>query len=193
MVKIARVKTLLPTLLIGYTLPTSLAFLPFLPHRTRQLASAISIIHPVVLSVTSYLLSKLVLDTTTHDRIHNPKADLPYLQANYIFAGALSGLVWIFTMITEPRQITHILFTNGNIDMEVFYMSIAGIVWVLLSIHDLKQGGCVMQSWWVILTAMTGGLICGGPGTVLAGAWAFREKALARPLTKKSGIANGAI
>lgn len=184
MVKIARIKTLVPTLFFGYILPTTLAFLPHLPHKTRQLASAISILHPVFLSTFSHIFSKIISDSTAHDRLHNPKADLPYLKAVYFFSGALSSLVWLSILVKQPHELTGMLFRGGETADEFLYVSVSGLIWILMSLYDIKKGGRVEQSWLVILVALGGGLALGGPGAVMAGAWAFRENALARRWVK---------
>ena len=189
MVRIARIKTLLPSLLFGYVLPTTLAFLPFLPQTIRQLAGDISIMHPFFLSAFSYLFSKLISDTTTHDRVYNPKADLPYLRAIYIFTGTVSALMWSFNLIRAPLVLTSILHGGSETAAELFYISASILVWVLLSIYDIKKGSRVTATWFVVFMALAGGLVVGGPGAVLVGAWTFREEALARRWARKSQLA----
>ena len=94
-------------------------------------------------------------------------------------------------MITAPYSLTSMVFGRREIEKEFFYTSAAVLSWALLSIYDIKKGGRVKQSWLVILMALASGLVVGGPGAVLVGAWAFREEALARRWPRKSTITNG--
>jgi hypothetical protein len=202
MTNIAYAKTLLPALTIGFSIPSLVMF--FYPDlMVRQYANGIWQLFPVWVSLTHQLLSYIVKDTTSHDRRHNPEADMPYLRNAYLLGGLTSASVYLylwtrspfsmkdlfFSGLTNPAQaVTSIAPASAQfLKYDFLYTLGAGLYWTTLQFWDLKRAQRTSVSWLKFLAAMTATTVSLGPGTAMTGFWYWREKMLGKKvvLTEK--------
>lgn len=194
MVNVARIKTLLPAVIIGYLIPCIVMFLPSVSSQTRQFANAIWQLHPIWVSVLSFLFSRAIKDTTSTDRIRNPKADIQYLRAAYIFAFVAASSVYLSLWLASPYSMKDIFFTGLRdpaagftyiteasaklLRYDLICSFSAGLYWTLLHVGDLKRQGLVQTNWLVILPVMASMTVAFGPGACMVACWAWREEVL---------------
>jgi hypothetical protein len=201
MTNIAYAKTLLPALTVGFTIPCAImSFYPDL--MIRQYANGIWQLFPVWVSITHRLLSYTVKDTTSHDRMTNPKTDMPYLRNAYLLSGLTSASVYLylwakspfsmkelfFSGLSNPGQaVTNIAAGSGRFLKYDFISTFgAGLYWTALQFWDLKRAQRTNVSWFKFLGAMTASTISLGPGAAMAGFWYWREKMLGKKVVVKN-------
>ncbi|KAL7272110.1 hypothetical protein RUND412_005105 [Rhizina undulata] len=206
-------KTLLPTLILGFLIPTILMYAPkslISDLRTRQLCTAIWQPFPLYVSfVHRYLTSWCSRDKL---KVHQNETalnttDMKYLRQTYLFAFAVSALThgWTnFVSVTsaDPAMHWRRVWTLASWDIDApvtspaegvqqfllfdYYISfVAGIVWVLLAVADLKRSGKTQIGWGSVVGAVAGGWVLVGPGAVMVAAWAWREEVLAFGKSRK--------
>ncbi|KAL7265832.1 hypothetical protein RUND412_011641, partial [Rhizina undulata] len=201
-------KTLLPTLILCYGIPTALLYAPhslISDIRTRQLFNAFWQAFPIYIPfVHRYLSSWCSRDRLKSYQTESTFAttDMKYLRLTYLFAFAVSALTHIWVTLksifsSNPSLSWHRVWTLmgvSNIDQPVasfaegthilmhydFYISFAaGILFVLLAVADLKRAGKTQIGWATAVISVVGGWFLVGPGAVMAAAWAWREELLA--------------
>ncbi|KAH7348538.1 hypothetical protein BKA65DRAFT_594347 [Rhexocercosporidium sp. MPI-PUGE-AT-0058] len=191
------VKTILPTLVLGYAVPTIAIYWPTSRISTLQTWNFIWQPFPIYLSILHGIFSRLLPNTERIDRITNIKGDLFYLRLIYLITFLLSSMTWIYTIFASPTPIyqvfiSGIMNTGANFTTleegmrmflkydEIFSFGSAAI-WVLLCFGDLKREGRLTASWGKVLLVFGGMSLGLGPGAGLVGMWWWRENVLARP------------
>ncbi|KAL2064309.1 hypothetical protein VTL71DRAFT_4803 [Oculimacula yallundae] len=191
------VKTIVPTLLLGYVVPTVAMFNPTASISTLQAWNFIWQPFPVYLAILHVIFSRLLPNTERMDRTFNVKGDLPWLRTIYFTTALTSAVMWIYTLFVSPTPLSQV-FLSGLLDRdttfktneegmrmflkydEVFCFTSAAI-WVLLCFSDLKREGRLTASWGKVLAVYAGLSLGLGPGTGLVSMWWWREEILARP------------
>jgi hypothetical protein len=189
------VKTIIPTLMLSYALPTVAMFaVPGLANR-QWINGVFWQPFPLYASILQRVFGRFVKDTTRADRLYNPEADMPHLRRTYAFAGAAAACAYIYVRFNSPFSLAEVFFTgiqNPSAPRTVMqgiatflrYDQInsasAGVIWTLLSFRDLKKAGKLKAGWWKIVGVFTGVTLAAGPGAAMAAMWAWREEILAK-------------
>jgi len=198
----AYARTLLPALAISYFIPSAaMLFYPDL--FTRQYANTVWQFFPIMLSITHRALSYTVKDTTRHDRINNPTADITSLRITYLVTGLASASVYLYLWTSSPYSLREIFFSalsNPGQTVKVIapgaakflrYDQIAtlgaGLYWTGLQVWDLKRARKTRMGWFTFLGGMTVTTVLLGPGAAMAGFWYWREEVLGRRVVKSAG------
>ncbi|KAH9219751.1 BcBOA8 protein [Leptodontidium sp. 2 PMI_412] len=196
-VPIHLVKTMLPTLVLGYVLPTVAMYWPTSPISTLQAWNFIWQPFPIYLSILHRILSRLLPNNERADRINNIKGDLFYLRLIYLTTALLSSSIWIYTFLTSPTPLFQV-FLSGLLNTEAKFKTLeecigmflkydevfcfgSAAIWVLLCFWDLKREGRLTAGWAKVLVVFGGMSLGLGPGAGLVGMWGWREDILARP------------
>lgn len=209
MVKIAKARTLLPAIVLAFTTPTFAMYLyPGL--NTRLPLNATWQPFPIWVHLVHHIFSRyLVTDTTKHDRIWNPKADLPYIRLTVRVLALIGALTFNAARLASPVSLYHLykpdfsltwsMLTSSPKDvglvagMKTFFqldelsVVLAACVWLGLLLRDLREAEMTDLSWAKAMGVVAAGLITVGPGATISLAWLWREEVLA---TKK---AKGAV
>lgn len=197
--QMSRVKTVLPTIMGAYVIPTVSMFAARGLSTRQWINGFFWQPFPIYSSLLHrFLSSYIVKDTTFIDRIENSEADMPYLRATYGVTAALSTAAYLYVRLSKPATLsmTDIFFadianptaavTNLTVGMAraLRYDQIAafaaGAYWTLLSFGDLKRAKKIEASWWKIVGAFAGSSLVGGPGAAMALMWGWREECLAK-------------
>ncbi|OBT83656.1 hypothetical protein VE02_07639 [Pseudogymnoascus sp. 03VT05] len=193
--QIGAVKTIIPTILLSYVVPTIAMFAaPTLA--TRQWVNGLFWQpFPVYAAILQRVFGLFVKDTTHRDRIDNPEADMPHLRRVYRFAGVAAACAFLYVRFKSPVSATEVFLEgirNPGAAVPLFqrlsktfrYDQIcafsAGAVWTLLSFRDLKKAKKVEASWAKIIGTMAGLSLLVGPGAAMTAMWVWREEALAK-------------
>ncbi|OBT70177.1 hypothetical protein VE03_00332 [Pseudogymnoascus sp. 23342-1-I1] len=193
--QISAVKTIIPTILLTYVVPTVTMFAaPTLA--TRQWVNGLFWQpFPVYSAILQRVFGLFVKDTTQKERVDNPEADMPYLRQVYRFAGVAAACAFLYVRFKSPVSATEVFFDgirNPGAAVPVIqrlsktfrYDQIsafsAGAFWTLLSFRDLKKAKKIEASWARIVGTMAGLTFLVGPGAMMAAMCAWREEALAK-------------
>lgn len=200
---IAYARTLLPALTISYLIPFAAMF--FYPDlSTRQFIHAVWQFFPITLSIIHRILSYLVVDTTKHDRIHNPTADIPSLRTTYLVTGLTSASVYLYLWTLSPYPLREVFFSAlsnpGQVVKSIApaaarflrydHMSTlgAGLYWTGLQLWDLKRARKTKMRWFKFLGSIVVTTVLLGPGAATAGFWYWREEVLGRTVVKAKNV-----
>jgi hypothetical protein len=195
MTQIGPVKTIIPTILISYILPSvAMVVTPGLANR-QWINGLFWQPFPVYAALLQRSLGRFVKDTTDSDRIHNPEADMKYLRRTYVFAGTVAACVGLYVRFASPASLLNVFFGGlrdrdsalgvaGSLAKAFRYDQIAtfsaAAVWTMLSFGDLKKAGKLSTGWAKIVGVFAGTTIVAGPGTAVAAMWAWREEVMAK-------------
>ncbi|RDW89703.1 FAD protein [Coleophoma cylindrospora] len=195
MTQVGPAKTIIPTITLSYIVPT-VAMLAAKGLSTRQWINGIFWQpFPIYGALIHRLLSATVKDTTKHDRVHNPEADVPYLRYAYGFAAATSALANLYVRVTSPTSLINVFFkdisnptalipavraTARALRYDQIATFSAGALWTMLHFKDLKQKKKLNAGWGRIIGVFAGTTLVAGPGAAMAVMWAWREECLVR-------------
>lgn len=180
LLNVARITTLLPSLVIGYLL-SSAFFLLVLPEFSLKWSMQWHL--PFLVSALSTVLSSCITDTTPRDRIDNPVADLPYLRFTYRTTIITCGLLYLshwfalsysfnLSTSTTPQSMVRLLQRDQQL------VTAAVLIWVLLQARDLKMKQLLRKGWLDILVMMLSTTFLAGPGVTMIWFWSKREELL---------------
>lgn len=196
LVNMARVKTIIPVLTIGYTIPALLMFTTLFSASRRQYANAVWQLHPLWLSTLSFAFSRTIRDTTPEDRIHNPTADILYLRALYVLSFATAATTYLALWLTQsPPDMYRIFFsdiftppknpwtyltevTGRLLRYDHILAFAAGLYWTTLHVLDMRRAGFVKIPLSLLFVLGVSGVVFIGPGAVMVAGWAWREEIL---------------
>jgi hypothetical protein len=202
---ISYTKTALPALALAYLIPTALMF--YSPSDSSRLSwNAIWQLFPALVSLTHYILTFFVTDTTKSEWLKNPPtADMKYIRTAIISLILLSAGVFNYTRFTSPYSLSS-LFLPPTFSLSALSETIksvdfiSGVGYIFLEDHlacfsssfawlgllfwDLKSEEMVDTSWFKIVNYAAVGCYLVGPGAVVGAAWLAREEVLA---TKAKG------
>ncbi|CZR66819.1 uncharacterized protein PAC_16720 [Phialocephala subalpina] len=196
LVQISYAKTLIPTLIFGYLIPTWAMYWPTSPLSTLQAWNFLWQLFPILLVGLHGIFARCVKDTTKVDKYANVTADLPYLRLAYIFCAIVSAGTYWYSYAVTPIPFLDLFFkdlTDSGREMhslveaigtllkfdDVFCFASAA-VWTLLCFRDLKSEGRSKTSWVKVLVMMASTTVTVGPGASFALMWWWREEILAR-------------
>jgi len=182
-------KTLIAAIIFGYILPTGFVFLTISANGFQH-AMAFWQLFPVWTAFMHRIFAFSVVDTTAHDRIYNPLADMPYLRRIYVFGAALSGIAYIYLFSTAWGDVGNtlrgIMHATTPFEHQLKYHHlvtfISGLIWQLLHFRDLKKSGKLDAAWFKIIGIFACTSLLFGPSASQIVYWAWREEVLARRL-----------
>ncbi|KAH8592118.1 hypothetical protein B0O99DRAFT_549387 [Bisporella sp. PMI_857] len=186
-------KTVVAAVGVGYVLPSIYHFLG-LSTKAHQYINGIWQLFPIWTAIFHRFFASFVSDTTFHDRIENPRADMPYLRQAYAFGAAVSGVAHLYLWITATGDTRYLLpgiGTYQNIlrpatpgfrllmrNNELITLS-SGLIWLLLHFRDLKKSRRLKATWAKVIGILASTIMLIGPGAAMAVGWAWREELLA--------------
>lgn len=200
-VPIRYAKALLPSLLVGYLLPTLAMYLPF-PDPDLSLTQGVIALWQVTPLLVNLLL--LGVSTACGKEVTAPSQNLrpapgyvKYLRRTYITCFIISAVAHIATVATclssAPQlsltevlirvPIPHRLSLAGGlhyifqVDFLIIFATALGASF--LTLWDLKRTGRSDLSLWKAALAMAVGVFLVGPAAVVAGVWFIREGIMA--------------
>ncbi|KUJ21599.1 FAD/NAD(P)-binding domain-containing protein [Mollisia scopiformis] len=195
MMQMGPVKTIIPTILLSYILP-SVAMFTAPSLTTRQWVNGLFWQpFPIYASILQRVLPRFVKDTTQTDRISRPEADMPYLRAAYGFAATAAACGYLYVRFKSPVSLMKIFFDGIANPTEALPLIMgatkalkydqiaafsAGAIWTLLSFADLKKAKKLEAGWGRVLGVFAGTTLTAGPGAAMAVMWAWREETLAK-------------
>ena len=200
MTNMAYAKTLLPAIIATSVLPLGAMF--FYPDiMMRQYINGFWQLFPIWLSLTHRLLSHAVRDTTSHNRMHNAQADIPYLRSAYLLTGTISATIYILLWTRSPHTMREIFFSGLSNPAQVVtaiapasarflrydYVCFlgGGLYWTALQFWDLKRARRTTGSWVRFLGGLAVGAVLLGPGAAMAGFGYWRERVLGRRVVQR--------
>ncbi|KFZ09191.1 hypothetical protein V501_05682 [Pseudogymnoascus sp. VKM F-4519 (FW-2642)] len=188
------VKTIIPTILLSYVLPTIGMFAATTLFTRQWINGIFWQPFPIYASILQRVLSRFVKDTTDEDRIKNPEADMPHLRRIYRFAGIAAACAFLYVRLRSPVPATEVFFSgirNPSAAVSVMQSlaktfrydqicaSSAGAIWTMLSFRDLKRAEKLSAGWGRIVGTFAGLTAVVGPGAAMTAMWAWREETLA--------------
>jgi hypothetical protein len=153
---------------------------------------------PACTAVFHHLFASFLTNTTSTDRVQNPRVDVKYLLVSYAISGMFSGITHVYFSALSPWGLSNILFIVARLRQGPSSLLLeaigpeklirrhhvlvlgGGLFWALLHLWDLKRTGRLNAGWFKVLGALGGMLVIFGPGTALFLGWAWREAVLAR-------------
>lgn len=200
-VPIRYAKALLPSLLVGYLLPTLAMYLPF-PDPDLSLTQgliALWQIAPLLVNLLLLGISTAYIKEATPPRQNpRPATDyVKYLNRLYITCFTISAAAHIATIATCLSSSPQLSLTEALIRVPIpDRLSLVGGLryifqadfWIIfaaalggsfLTLWDLKRTGHSDLSLWKAVLVMVVGVFCVGPAAVVAGVWYIREGIMA--------------
>lgn len=191
-------KALLPSLLIGYLLPTILMYLPF-PDPDLSVTQALIAFWqftPLIANLLLLIISAVYGKESAPSKKKAPLAidDLKYLDRLYITCFIISAITHIGTILgclySKPQiSLSHALLQVPSLDRlsmtgglhyifqaDFWIIFAAAVAGAYLTLWDLKRTGRTDLSLWRAAAVMIVGVICVGPAATVAGAWYVRER-----------------
>jgi hypothetical protein len=201
-VPIRYAKALLPSLLVGYLLPTLAMYLPFLDSDLSLTQGLIAFwqITPLLVNLLLLGISSAYGKEATPPR-HTPRPAIDYvryLNRLYITCFTVSAAAHIATIATCLFSAPRLSLTDALVRVPLpDRLSLVGGLhyifqadfWIIfavalggsfLTLWDLKRTGRSDLSLWKAAFVMVGGVFCVGPAAVVAGVWFVREGIMAR-------------
>jgi hypothetical protein len=176
-------KSLIPTLVISFLLPTAILLLGQDHQINYKQSLALWLPYPIYVSAVHQFL-RFPFPTPSKAR---KDADLPYLRGAYALSFVASASAHLFTLysylckyslayVLDYRQPFPLAFTT--IRSEYLIAFAAGLVWVLVLFDDVKRFRKTSASWLAMLGSMMVGSAVIGPAATVIAAYAWREEAL---------------
>lgn len=196
-------KALLPSLVIGYLLPTILMYLPFSDPDLSVTQGLVALWQPTPLIVNLLLFVISIAygkePATSKKAASPPLNDIKYLNRLYLTCFTVSAIVHVGTIFvclssTHPQMsLTHALvrvpvsdrmsMTGGlhyifQVDFGIIFA--AAVAGAYLTLWDLKRMGKTDLSLSNAAAGMAMAVICVGPAATVAGVWYLREHVMAQ-------------
>ncbi|KAL6406619.1 FAD-binding domain containing protein [Ilyonectria robusta] len=200
-VQIQFASSLLPAVLIGYTLPTILMFIPWNSPNTVQNLESLWQVSPMLVPLMCGILGHLY--TRRHSLVQTPKKanqlfpDVPHLNMVYVVTGVLGLVLHVYCVakITLSPNISLASvfwpdftgqsksFGQGLIALflaDFWGFHIATYAWLCMAVWDLKRMGRTAVNVGNASTIIALSSLIIGPGATMSAVWYWRENALAR-------------
>jgi hypothetical protein len=188
-------QTLLPAILVGFTLPTACLLL-YAP--STSLPYFVSFItawqfFPMIVPVLQILIASFV-PRSRMSFVDKPYADLAYLRVIYAVCGLISTMAYWYTASRFPLISIYYGMSFGTrlgnfatmgdlwatwLQVDILAGRLPMIYLVVLNFRDLKAVGRLTIGWIPLALAFIGIAAVLSPGTALIAAWAHREESLA--------------
>ena len=192
-----RAYTILPTILNAYLLPTLASYFYHNVGIRVILIYAWQLV-PIYICVVHWLLSTFVVrDTTKHDRLYNPRADLPALEllSDVLLAVSAVSYQWVRWHSSDPLFLRDIFYRGiSNPFKQISSLEqgaatvfrydciciwTGALFWLFLLFTDLKRARMLELAWIRLIIYGGMSLVLFGPGATLIAGWMWRERILA--------------
>jgi hypothetical protein len=185
-------KALLPSLLIGYLLPTLAMYLPLGDpdlYRTQGLV-ALWQFSPWIVNLLIFLISNVYKKLgSSPPQAKTTTTDMKSLYLMIIFVCTIFHLTTLYTCLTDPSISLHhtllLLPSPERLSLigglryifqaDFWLIFAAALVGDILTMWDMKRMGREKVAWWRVLLRTGVVSVLVGPGTVLA-SWAYRRE-----------------
>ncbi|KAK2808447.1 hypothetical protein FQN50_004655 [Emmonsiellopsis sp. PD_5] len=191
-------KALLPSLVLGYLIPTLLLFTPYSNPRTGATMVLFWQFSPIYVNILLSIFSRINATLSPNDdhktpTAANPLTDIPHLKRVYMFSVIVSTATHIFTVVrpislaaifipyTGPSQ--HVSFAEGIrsmwiVDFWVYFL--ATLVWAVVAVWDMKRVGMAGTNLAKAVAVIVLGAVVVGPAATTVGVWWWREGVMGR-------------
>lgn len=192
-------KALLPSLIIGYLLPTILMYLPFSDPDLSLTQILVALWQPSPLFVNLFLLTVSTAlgnePASSEKATFQPPNDIKYLNSLYIISftvAAMAHFSTVFTCLSSAHPEISLTRTLVRVPLrermampEALHFIFQVDFWIIftvsltaayISLWDLKRMGKTDLSLINAATSMLVAVICVGPGATIAGVWYMREQ-----------------
>ena len=189
-IPMAYAKSLIPTLVISFLIPTSITLF-----REQSLRASIALWLPF--PIYTAIVHQILKSFFTTPAFPTKNADLPYIRGAYLLSFGVSAsahLYALYTTITTGDSFlsiaarlapgappTHNSFVEAGIDIvrsEYLVAFAAGLAWVLVLLNDLKRFRKTAAGWLELLGYITAASVMFGPAATVLAAYAWREELL---------------
>ncbi|KAJ5287811.1 hypothetical protein N7478_003497 [Penicillium angulare] len=196
-------KFILPALVIGFIVPTSLIFFPFKDPIIQQ--GVIAFWQPAPLLVSCLTMIFSTAETIVSSALgwnkycpRKPNNDLPHLRMIYQVTGVVSACLHLSLIIgcllSAELSLTRLFVPESSFapvgtladGVFIFFrndfllVTAACVLWCLLSIWDMNRSGLSEIDLRIALGALVVGDVVIGPGATAATVWLWREKMMSR-------------
>jgi hypothetical protein len=188
-------QTLLPAILLGFTMPT--AYLMLIAPSTSVPAFVNCItawqFFPITVPALQMLIRSFIPEPQLHF-VERPNADLVYLRVFYAVGASVSTMAYWYTALRFPIISTYYGMSFGAsmgsfatmgdlwaswLQVDILAARIPMIYLVALNFRDLKAVGRLNVGWVPLVLVFIAIAAVLSPGTALIAAWAYREELLA--------------
>lgn len=141
-----------------------------------------------------YILSP---STINHDRLQNVRRDLPAIRKTLLVLCCVSAVAWQYMIWSSPQSLAEVLAVvlqqrfPGSLQADYVILAFGNLIWVALSMWDLKAAGTVRMSWLGLACRALGLMTVGGNGALLGFVWLYREQTLAMKRHKDAVVRAG--
>ncbi|EXJ92529.1 hypothetical protein A1O3_01081 [Capronia epimyces CBS 606.96] len=201
-VPVSYAKALLPALLLGYLVPTTLMFLPYSDSDlwTTQAMIALWQPSPWFVNAILWILSTFYgsMDSQTAGQ-ESSLRDMKYLDSTYMVVFLVSvishfGTVLVCLLSDDPQHsfshafVPHVRHVEPNLteglhaifQYDFWIIFAASLLWIWLAVWDLKRVGKTNASLSRAALLILFGTIAVGPAATIVGVWYWREHVMAK-------------
>jgi hypothetical protein len=188
-------QTLLPAILLGFTLPTAYLML-IAPNTSLQpfLSSIAAWQFFPILVPAFQMLFKSLIPRFQLTFVEKPFTDLNYVRVFYAVCALASTLAYWYAAVRSPLISTYYgtsfdtpmaaFKTMGDLwatwlQVDILAQRIPMIYLIALNFRDLKAVGRLQTAWVKLVAAFCGIAAVFSPGSAFIAAWAYREELLA--------------
>ncbi|PUU81908.1 hypothetical protein B9Z19DRAFT_1190852 [Tuber borchii] len=188
-IPMAYAKSLIPTLIISFLIPTSITLF-----REQSLRASIALWLPFpIYAAIVHQILKLFFTTPAFPK---KNADLPYTRGAYLLSFGVSALAHLYALyiaittgdsfsitarLAPGTPPTHNSFVETGLDIvrsEHLVAFAAGLAWVLILLNDMKRFRKTAAGWLELLGYITAASVIFGPAATVLAAYAWREELL---------------
>ncbi|KAI9650267.1 hypothetical protein NHQ30_000280 [Ciborinia camelliae] len=190
------VKAILPSVIIGYILPTILMFVPWENQATASTLESVWWASPMIASLLTFIggmVAKKIVPPPngTPNAADEPK-DLPYLKTVYLSTFALGAMLHITILSvvlfsSNPNISLSLVFLPNSAAeprnyflVEFWSLYIATYAWCCNAVWDIKRVGRTTVDVGKAAVLLLLANLAVGPGAALVGCWYWREMQMAR-------------
>ncbi|QSZ35311.1 hypothetical protein DSL72_008180 [Monilinia vaccinii-corymbosi] len=190
------VKVILPSVIIGYVIPTSLVFVPWTSQRAAETFDAVWWASPMIASLLTFIggmiLKKVVPPPTETPNAADQPKDLLYLKGIYLTTFTIGVTLHIAVLSnilfsSNPKLSLNLVFIpNATSELRNYFLVefwsvyIASYAWCCNAVWDIKRVGRTSVDVGKAAVLLILANLVVGPGAALVGCWYWREMQMAR-------------
>jgi len=189
-IPMAYAKSLIPTLVISFLIPTAITLVR---EQSLRASMALWLPFPIYTAIVHQILKSFF----TTPALPTKNADLPYIRGAYLLSFGVSASAHLYapyTTITTGDSFLSIVarllsgvpptnnsFVGTGLDIvrsEYLVAFAAGLAWVLILLNDLKRFRKIAAGWLELLGYIAAASVMFGPAATVLAAYAWREELL---------------
>jgi len=189
-IPMAYAKSLIPTLIISFLIPTSITLFR---EQSLRASMALWLPFPIYTAIVHQILKSFF----TTPAFPTKNADLPYIRGAYLLSFGVSASAHLYALcatITTGNSFlsiaarlapgappTHNSFVEAGVDIvrsEYLVAFAAGLAWVLVLLNDVKRFQKTTAGWLELLGYIIAASVMFGPTATIIAAYAWREELL---------------